>query len=350
MNKKFMCLLLALVMSVMLMAGCGGSNDSAKNEGATIASQSDNNQAATNEDQNETESQSSQQLATVVIADAFGEKQVEITYNPVNCEEQGNDGYFVNFVSTDDLAYFSVEFYAEYSADQYYNEQVSAFATMGLIASDLENYANGEFAMYGFDFYEEASGEKYSYQLLVEVDGGLLIVHNPDLDVENTEYAKIFAEKVLVSVNVMQADAASDNVTANTGNNLALTNEEKEKVYKAEYEAIKDQIVAENVDGDDVSYLDAGDNAIMFVEYDDESIVTVMFFTYYDNAEKKSSRVFSFNEDGTYGFMDFEYHENGNKKTETVYNEDGSKLVFSFDESGDYVSGTEYDKNGNIVE
>ena len=55
-------------------------------------------------------------------------------------------------------------------------------------------------------------------------------------------------------------------------------------------------------------------------------------------------------ENGEYSFMDLEFHENGKKRTETVYNDDGSKLVFSFDEEGDYVSGTEYDKNGNVIE
>lgn len=350
MERKSLCLLLVLAMVMALLAGCGGNNDASKNDVAATVTQADNDGDTANPSQAGTEVQDSQELATAIIADAFGEKEVAIAYNTANCEEQSNDGYFVSIFAFEDDAFFDIEFYADYYADQYYDEQVSSFASMGLIASDLENYTSDDTSIYGFDFIDEASGEMYSYQLLVEIDGGILVVHDPFMDMAHEEYAKLFAEKVFVSANAAQIDAVSNNDETNAGNNLALTNEDKENVYKAEYEAIKDQIVKEDADDDEVSYYDTDGHLIMYVEYDDGNIETVFFYEYYDTGEKKFSRIFSFGENGEYGVMDLEFHENGNKKTETVYNTDGSKLVFSFDESGDYVSGAEYDKNGNVVE
>ena len=102
------------------------------------------------------------------------------------------------------------------------------------------------------------------------------------------------------------------------------TNAEKELVYKADYDAIKDKIVNDEKDRNEASYYDA-------------------------NGIKTHQKVYAFHEDGTYGIMDFEYYENGETKTETTYKEDGSKIVFSFDENGEYVSATEYDKDGNVI-
>ena len=129
----------------------------------------------------------------------------------------------------------------------------------------------------------------------------------------------------------------------------AKTNEEKEAVYKEDYEVIKDRIAKEEKDKSEASYYDENGLELMYIYYDGENIEDVFFYQYDDNGVKKSQRVYAFDESGEYGIMEMEFHANGNKKTETVYNEDGSKLVFSFDESGDYVSGTEYDKDGNVV-
>lgn len=185
---------------------------------------------------------------------------------------------------------------------------------------------------------------------MVEVDGGLLIVHNFNLDISNEENAKIFAEKIFVSAKMITDNETVENNDSDEVGSLALTNEDKEAVYKAEYEAIKDKIVTEEKDGSKVSYFDENGYEIMGLYYDGENIENAFFYEFYDNGTKKSSRIYTFDESGTYNMMDLEYHENGNKKTETNYNDDGSRLVFSFDEEGDYVSGTEYDKNGNFVE
>ena len=133
-------------------------------------------------------------------------------------------------------------------------------------------------------------------------------------------------------------------------NKLATTNEEKALVYKTDYEAIKDKIVKEEKDRNEASYYDANGLEIMYVYYDGENITDVFFKEYDANGVRKYQKVYAFHEDGTYGIMEFEYHANGECKTETVYSEDGSKMVWYFDENGDYISGTEYDKDGNVIE
>ena len=367
MQRRLLSILLVMAMGISLLAGCSTSNDrnqggSETTENKTASENLNGNDTAPGTDagaeQDSTETTGSQAgdetIAMAVIADGFGEKKVEITYNLQYSALDGGDDYFLNLYTLEDdetpWYVYSIEFWADYTAEQYYSEQVNAYASMGLEASTLENYVN-EAKVYGFEFVDTASGEEYSSQLLVEIEGGLLIVHNPDLGVDYEEdYAKTFAEKVFVSATVVVAEDSTAADDADAGMKVALTNEDKENVYKADYEAIKDQIAEEVKDGNEVSYLDANGNEIMFVYYDGENIEDVFFYRYNDNGVQVSSRVYAFDENGEYGIMEFEYHENGNKKSEIVYNENGGKMVISFDESGDYVSMTEYDKDGNVIE
>ena len=173
-----------------------------------------------------------------------------------------------------------------------------------------------------------------------------------DTGFSNEEIAKVYAEKVFVSAKIVTDDAADSETGSGetTNNKLAVTNEEKELVYKADYEAIKDKIVKEEKDRNEASYYDANGLEIMYIYYDGESISDVFFREYNDNGVKEYQKVYAFDESGTYGIMEFEYHENGEVKTETGYRDDGSKIVFYFDESGDYVDGIEYDKDGNVKE
>lgn len=360
MKRAALSLLIVMAMVITLLAGCSASSGLNQGDGETTVTQSvtenlnhDDTTVGTDTgvEQNTTDGTESPDVdeASAVIVDAFGEKEIEITYHAQHCEVQGNDGYFLSIVTKAEADVFDIEFFADYTADQYYTEQVAAFASFGLEASNLENYVN-EVNVFGFEFVESESGAKYSFQLLVEVDGGLLVVHNPDLDVAHDEYAKNFAEKVFVSAKLTET---GDNVEAedtSTGSKIALTNEDKENVYKADYEAIKDRIAEEVKDGSEVSYLDADGREIMYVYYDGDRIADVFFYRYNDNGVKESSRVYAFEENGEYDIMEFEYHENGEVKSEIVYNDDGGKMVISFDESGNYVSITEYDKDGNLVE
>lgn len=341
MMKKRFVLLFVLTIVMSLFVGCGESENDNK-EGSVD----------TNAVQDTEEAVEDVESAIAVITDVYTGESIKVSYNTVCCEKQ-ESGDFLLSVVVEDGDWFDIEFYADYTADDYYQEQVNAFATM-LKASELKTYENAGKTVYGFEFYDIASDEKYSQQLMFEVDGGVLIVHNSNLDMSNEENTKVFVDKIFLSAEKPTVENETNNETdADTNENdnkIALTNEDKATVYKNDYEAIKDKIANEERDGNEASYYDANGLEIMYVYYDGENITDVFFMEYTDNGTKKYQKVYAFHEDGTYGIMEFEYHENGEKKTETVYNDDGSKLVFSFDESGDYVSGTEYDKDGNVVE
>lgn len=220
MKRKFS-LLLVIAIAMSLFVGCG------KNDADSKGSESDTDAIQDTEENTE-----SVEREATVITDVFTDKKIEVCYNTSYCEKQDDNEYLLSVVVKD-----------------------------------------GEW--YDIEFYETANDNKYSQQLLVEVDGGLLIAHNFNLDISNEENAKIFAEKIFVSAKMITDNETVENNDSDEVGALALTNEDKEAVYKAEYEAIKDKIVTEEKDGSKVSY---------------------------------------------------------------------------FDEEGDYVSGTEYDKNGNVVE
>lgn len=341
MIKKIFGIFLVMAMGMSLLVGCGESeNDNKESSLDTNAVQD------TEADAENVES------AIAIITDVYTGESIRVSYNTAYCEEQEN-GDFLLSVVVEDGEWFDIEFYADYTADDYYQEQVNGFESM-LEATELESYENAGKTVYGFAFYENSSDEKYSQQLMFEVDGGVLIVHNSNLDMSNEENAKVFVDKIFLSAEKPivenETNTETDADTNENDNKIALTNEDKATVYNADYEAIKDKIANEERDGNEASYYDANGLEIMYVYYDGENITDVFFKEYTDNGTKKYQKVYAFHEDGTYGIMEFEYHENGETKTETVYNDDGSKLVFSFDESGDYVSGTEYDKDGNVVE
>lgn len=339
MKKRFV-LMLVLVLGMSLFAGCG-------------ESETDNKKSSldTDEIQEMGETADSIESEIAVITDVYTGEIIQVSYNTTFCEKQETGEYLLSVI-VEDGEWFDIEFYSDYSADEYYQEQVVSFESM-LKATEKETYINDGKTVYGFEFYENSSDEKYSQQLLFEVDGGLLIVHNSNLDITNAENAKVFAEKIFVSAQIPTAVDEGNDVGADTKENdkkTALTNEDKATVYKAEYEAIKDKIVKEEKDGSEASYYDENGNEIMYIYYNGENIENVFFYEYYAGGAKKSSRTYTFDENGEYDILDLEFHENGEKKTEIVYNDDGSKLVFSFDEEGKYVSGTEYDKNGNVIE
>ena len=336
MKRKVISLLLVMAMGMTLLVGCGGSGEKdVNNDNGTSVNQNENK-----DDMN---------VDVAVITDVWTGEKIEISYNKDNCEKLSDDEYLLS-VSVNSGEMFDIEFHADYTASSFYSEEVQAMSGVGLNASELMDYSTTEIKIYGYEFYEGASDEPYSCTLLHEVEGGVLIVHNLDLGFANEEVANAYAEKVFVSAKLTDEESASSDTNDEGDKKLATTNEEKELVYKADYDAIKDKIVNEERDGNEASYYDANGLEIMYVYYDGENITHVFFMEYTDNGTKKYQKVYAFHEDGTYGIMEFEYHENGEKKTETVYNDDGSKLVFSFDESGDYVSGTEYDKDGNVVE
>lgn len=341
MKKRFV-LMLVLVLGMSLFAGCGESKSDNKDKSSD-----------TDEIQDTEEEADDLESASALITDVYTGEIIEVSYNTTFCEKQEN-GEFLLSVVVEDGDWFDIEFYADYSADDYYQEQVNGFESM-LEATEMESYVNDGKTVYGFEFYENSNEEKYSQQLMYEVDGGLLIVHNTNMDVSNEENAKVFAEKIFVSAQIPMvvdedSDAETDVNASGDDKKIALTNEDKATVYKAEYEAIKDKIVKEEKDGSEALYYDENGHNIMYIYYDGENIENVFFYEYYDSGVKKSSRTYTFDESGEYNILDLEFHENGKKKTEITYNDDGSKLVFSFDEEGDYVSGTEYDKNGNVIE
>ena len=340
MKRKVLSLLLVMVMGVSLLVGCSGNKDVDNNKESSV-----------NQEENQAESKDEENVDSAVLMDGWTGKKIEISYRKENCENVGADEYLLS-VTVDSGEAFDIEFHADYTASSYYSEEVQTMAGVGLKASDLSDYSSGETKLYGYEFLDATSNSLYSCTVLHEVDGGILIVHNLDFGFTNEEIAKVYAEKVFVSTKIV-TDDTTDSETGSgedTNNKLAVTNEEKELVYKADYEAIKDKIVKEERDGSEASYYDANGLEIMYVYYDGETITDVFFMEYNENGVKEYQKVYSFDESGTYGIMEFEYHENGNAKTETVHNDDGSKIVFSFDENGDYVSGTEYDKDGNVIE
>lgn len=343
MKRKVLSLLIVMAMGMTLLVGCGGSADKDVDN---------NKESSVNQEENLVEGKEEENIDTAVLTDIWTGKKVEISYNKDNCENLSADEYLLS-VSVDTGEAFDIEFHADYTASSFYNEEIQAMASVGLKASDLSDYSTAEIKVYGYEFYDSASDGLYSCTLLNEVDGGVLIVHNLDFGFSNEDIANAYAEKIFVSAKMFTGDSEDSETDANTeesGNKLAVTNEEKELVYKADYEAIKDKIVKEEKDRNEASYYDANGLEIMYVYYDGENITDVFFTEYSDSGVKKYRKVYAFQENGEYGMMEFEYHENGEAKTETVYNDDGCKMVFYFDENGDYVSGTEYDKDGNVIE
>ena len=337
MKRKLLSILLVVTMGISLLVGCGGSSDENKDNGNdTNISQNDEYEA---------------NVETVVIGDVWSDKKIEISYNKETCEKLSADEYLLR-VAVDSGETFEIEFHADYSASSFYDEEKNAMESMGLKASDLTDYSSDGIKIYGFEFFEGTSDNIYSCTVLHEVEDGVLIIRSLDFEYTNEEIAKAYMEKAVVSTKITTG-VVSDSETDSgerVNNKVATTNEEKALVYKADYETIKDKIVSEEKDGSEVSYLDANGLEIMYVYYDGEDITDVFFKEYDANGVKKYQKVYAFKEDGTYGIMEFEYHANGEKKTETSYNDDGSKIVFYFDESGDYVEGIEYDKDGNVVE
>lgn len=342
MKRKLLGLLLVMAMGMMLLIGCGNSGD-----------KDVNNEKESSVNQEENKDDENTDTATAMITDVWTGKKIEISYNKENCERLSDDEYLLS-VSVDSGEAFDIEFHADYTASNFYSEEVQAIAGIGLTASDLSDYSNAEIKVYGYEVYDASSDSLYSCTLLNEVEGGVLIVHILDLGITNEENAKAYVEKVFVSAKMVTDDTANSETDTDSGesadNKLALTNEDKEAVYKADYEAIKDKIVKEEKDGSEASYYDANGLEIMYIYYDGENITDVFFTEYSDNGVRKYRKVYTFDENGEYGTMEFEYHENGEVKTETAYNDDGSKIVFSFDEAGDFISGTEYDKDGNVIE
>ena len=337
MKKKILSLLLVMAMGMSLLVGCGGSSDENKDSGNdTNISQSDENEA---------------NVETVVLSDVWSGKKIEISYKKETCETLSVDEYILS-LAVDSGEAFDIEFHADYTASSFYDEEKLAMEDVGLKATDLSDYSSGNTKIYGFEFYDASSDSLYSRTVLHEVEDGVLIIYSLDLGYTNEEVAKAYAEKAFVSVKIVTGDASDSGiVSGESGNNkVATTNEEKALVYKADYEAIKDKIVSEEKDRSEASYYDANGLEIMYVYYDGEDITDVFFREYDANGVKNYQKVYAFSEDGTYGIMEFEYHANGERKTETSYNDDGSKIVFYFDESGDYVDGIEYDKDGNVVE
>lgn len=340
MKKRVLALLLVTVMGMSLLVGCGNSGDKDVNNDKDSSVKQEENKDDENVD-------------TAMITDVWTGKKIEISYNKENCERLSDDEYLLS-VAVDSGEAFDIEFHADYTASNFYSEEVQTMAGVGLTASDLSDYSNEEIKVYGYEFYDASSEGLYSCTLLNEVEGGVLIVHILDLGITNEENAKTYVEKVFVSAKMVTDDTVNSETDADTGestdNKLALTNEDKEAVYKADYEAIKDKIVKEEKDGSEAYYYDANGLEIMYIYYDGENITDVFFTEYSDNGVRKYRKVYTFDENGEYGTIEFEYHENGAVKTETSYNDDGSKIVFSFDEAGDYISGTEYDKDGNVIE
>lgn len=336
MKRKVFSLLFVMAMGMALLVGCGESGDKDTNN---------DNGTSVNQEENKND----ENVDVAVITDVWTGEKIEISYNKDNCEKLSDDEYLLS-VSVESGEIFDIEFHADYTASSFYSEEVQAMAGAGLKASDLMDYSTAEIMIYGYEFYEGASYEPYSCTLLHEVEGGVLIVHNLDLGFGNEEVANAYVEKVFVSTKLADEESASSDTNEESDKKLATTNEEKELVYKADYDTIKDKIASEERDGNEASYYDANGLEILFIYYDGDNITDVFFKEYTDDGVKKYQKVYAFYEDGTYGIMEYEFHENGEKKTETVYNEDGSKMLFYFDESGDYVDGIEYDKEGNVVE
>lgn len=337
--KKRLYVLLAMVIVMSLFIGCGSDDADSKK---------DKNEADVVDENDDSDDESDDaNIKNAFVTDTFTGNKVEISYNAAFCEQLDSGEYLLSLLVEEKLLY-DIEFFDDYTADSYYQEQVAAFGPMGYEATELDEYSFDGTIIYGFAFLMDDS--KYSQQFMLEVQDGLLIIHNSNVELEMEDVAKTFVEKVFVEA--IGADEATGDETSSDVNNhkKAVTNEEKANVYKAEYDALKDKIVEEVKDGSEASYLDANGNEIMYLYFNGENIENAFFNEFYDSGVKKSSRVYTFDENGEYSFMDLEFHENGEKKTETVYNDDGSKLVFSFDEEGDYVSGTEYDKNGNVIE
>lgn len=337
--KKRLYVLLVMVVIMSLFIGCGSDKSDSKN---------DKNEADVVDENDDADDElDDKNIKNAFITDTFTGNKVKISYNAAFCEQLDSGEFLLSLLVEENLLY-DIEFFDDYTADSYYQEQVAAFGPMGYEATELEEYSFDGTTVYGFAFLMGES--KYSQQFMFEVQDGLLIIHNSNVELEMEDIAKTFVEKVFVEA--IRADETSgDEATSDVNTKkTAVTNEEKANVYKTEFDAIKDKIVEEVKDGSETSYLDANGNEIMYLYYDGENIENAFFNEFYDSGVKKSSRVYTFDENGEYSFMDLEFHENGEKKTETVYNDDGSKLVFSFDEEGDYVSGTEYDKNGNVIE
>lgn len=357
--KRTITLLLIIAVTAFLLIGCDRSGDMGVNNdtGASVNQEADNdttasvNQETKNPSEpsvNQEENQVEENVDTAVITDVWTGKKLEITYNKGNCDRLSDDAYLFS-VSVDTGEIFDVEFHADYTASSFYSEDAQVMAGAGLKASDLLEHSTAGTKVYGYESYDTASNSLYSCTLLHEVDGGILIVHNLDLGFSNEEIAKAYIEKVFISAKTAEDNTAgSDADTEESGKKLAVTKEEKEAVYQADYERVKDKIASSEEKNSEICYYDANGSVIMSIYGRDVS--NVFFHEYYDSGVKKYSKIYTFDESGTYGVMELEFHENGERKTETVYNDDGSKIVFSFDENGDYVSGTEYDKDGNIVD
>ena len=337
MQRKTLSLLLIMAMGMMLLTGCGGSNEVKENTSVDTSEET----VKTEEIVEETEDKTN--LATEVLTDMSTNKSIELTYDIELCELESNTTYILSLYVKDDYI-VEMEYWADYTVESYYEEQIMMMKDSGLEASELKQVDGSEKTVSAFEFVDGVSGEKYSHQFMFDVDGGVLIVHNWDLEYPYEEIAENIVDKIYVSVK-----AATEETTETTDDKvkIALTQEEREAVYKKDYDAIKDRIVKVEESGYETSYYDANGNAIMYI-YEDGDI-DVFFQEFYDNGVIKHKRIYSFHEDGSYGMFELAYHTNGNKSEEIVY-EGENKIVFSFDENGDYVSGTEYDKDGNIVD
>ena len=223
MKRKLLGLMLVMAMGMSLLAGCGGSEPADADGGADVSvSQSADDTSASqdsdnaNASQDADEKQENKDVATAVITDVFTGKKIEVTYNKTYCEKQDNGEYLLS-VCIENGEMYDIEFFADYTANDYYQEQVAAFASMGLEASELENYVSEEKTVYGFSFIDKASGSMYSHILLHEVEGGVLIVHNSNLDISNEENAKTFVDKIFVSAEVVADDASNSDETVDSG-------------------------------------------------------------------------------------------------------------------------------------
>lgn len=220
--KKLLTLLLIIALSVSCLASCGNS-EPAENTGeaeiqqteettteAEVESEAETEVAETEVEEEATDEvvEPEMELETVTMQSEDGSAKIEITYNATfydyaeNTSAQGN--FFLNENSDALLDKYEwpsiiagggeIFFYANYSAQDYYNERVGLCSPYDIDVTEMEQLTINDKTSYVFkeDFYSDV--ERMMPYIVFEIDSNVLVFLLPSGDWTNEDFLREVGE------------------------------------------------------------------------------------------------------------------------------------------------------------
>ena len=130
-KRLYALLVMAIIMSLFVSCGSDKSDSKKGKDDVDVLEENDDSEETVND----------ANVESAFVADTFTEKKVEISFNATYCEKLDTNEFLLSLLTEEDGMY-DIEFYDEYTANSYYQEQVAAFGPMGFEATDLEEYTN----------------------------------------------------------------------------------------------------------------------------------------------------------------------------------------------------------------